>query len=211
MHSYRWFCIAALAAVLGCNGNGNLGHVDVGLSATSHAAAAKAGPTLSVTGDVHLTVTVESVQVFIEPADDDDDQGEDEHGDDDEADHDRDAGVAAPAAATGWVTVFTGPRTLDLFDVAATTAFLGSADVPPGRITHVRLILDPIIILTIAGQPVSIDCVSCSQTGVEVVMRKRMTVAAGQTIRLTLNIDQTASLRVTTDGFRLEPVVDADD
>jgi hypothetical protein len=214
MHSHRWIGIAALALALGCNGNSNVGQVDVALGATSHAAAAKAGPSLSITGDVHLTVTVESVQVFIAPSDDD--EGDDDDRGDDDHEHDggvgsvvADAGVAV--TTTGWVTVFTGPRTLDLFDVTATTAFLGSAAVPPGRITKVRLILDPSMTLTIGGQSITIDCPSCSQDGVAVVIRKRLTVVAGETLHLTLNIDQTASLRVSINGFHLEPVVDADD
>jgi len=52
-------------------------------------------------------------------------------------------GVTAHSDTSGWVTVSSVPRRLDLLKLQSEAASLGFADLPPGRITQVRLLLSP--------------------------------------------------------------------
>jgi hypothetical protein len=107
-----------------------------------------------------------------------------------------------------WVTVFSGTHALDLYDTVATSAFLGAASVPAGRITQVRLVLAAEAMLIMGDATITVACPSCTQTGIKIVPHGTLEVPAGGTLALDLVFDQAASLESDgAGGFRLSPVI----
>jgi Domain of unknown function (DUF4382) len=115
-----------------------------------------------------------------------------------------------PAEGEAWTTVFTGSRVVDLTDAAAAEAFLGSVDVPAGRVTQVRLVLDGDPMLTVGGVPFPCVCPSCSESGIKIVPQGNLVVAAGDRLHLTLDFDAQASLRLDGTTWRMDPVIHLD-
>lgn len=118
-----------------------------------------------------------------------------------------DAESPAPPENEAWVTVFAGAQALDLAQVDATRAFLGSADAPAGKLTQVRLVLaaDPTMIVDGVERPVA--CPSCTRSGLKIVPHGTLTVPEGGTLDLELRFDADASLGHDGEAWRLDPVL----
>jgi hypothetical protein len=107
----------------------------------------------------------------------------------------------------GWVTVFAGAEEIDLYDVNATATFLGSAEVPAGDVTQVRLVLDGSPSLEIDGVLHEVACPSCTQTGIKIVTGGKLQVASGERLALELTFDPASSLVGENGSYRLNPVI----
>jgi hypothetical protein len=185
--------LAVLAAgLLACN---DTGRIDVSV-ATSPLAAESVGGTTAT-----LVVTVNALRVHV---------GDD---DDDSAPVVNDAGVAEDddAAGGGWHTVFTGAAQLDLADADATALFLGTAEVPAGKITQIRLVLDGAPVYTTAdGAAHDVTCPSCTTSGLKIVTRG-LVLEGGDHLALDLVFDPATELSLTPTGYRMMPVVKLDE
>jgi hypothetical protein len=133
---------------------------------------------------------------------------------DDDKDKDKDPPIPpAPAPAPpshgddgGWITVFSGLTVVDLLAAGSVETFLGSAAVPAGKITQIRLVIAQATWVDGAvSQPVT--CPSCTQSGLKIVTMGKLFVPAGGTLHVTLDFDRDHSLHAEKDGFRLDPVV----
>jgi hypothetical protein len=107
-----------------------------------------------------------------------------------------------------WTTVFQGQQRLNLFDAAATEAFLGTASVPAGRITGIRMILANDAVLVVNGTSLPLACPSCTETGIKVVMGDLdAVVTAGGHLHIALDFDLSLSLVMNDGALQLKPVI----
>ncbi|WP_437573234.1 DUF4382 domain-containing protein [Sorangium sp. So ce887] len=177
-------------SIAGCGGGGT---VEVGVTAQPLQVplAPPAGGDVAI--EARLAVTITEVSVHI--AGDEGSPG----GDGDSADRE-------DAGEKGWTTLFSGEVKVDLLDAMSTEEFLGSNEVPAGKITQVRLVLAGAELVDAAGtSPVS--CPSCSQSGLKIVTEGAVEVSPGGTLHLTLDVDQASSLTQDESGYRLDPVI----
>ena len=192
---------ALLAGTLfGCNGSG--GTFEVGLTSsgqglTQVAPASGAGGTIATdagTAGPRLILNVTRVDVHIA-------------GDDESDDPPHPPGSPPPHDdGGGWITVFSGVAQVDLLLAGSVETFLGSAVVPAGKVTQIRLVIsDATWIEGAVTKPVA--CSSCSQTGLKIVTMGKLFVPAGGTLHVTLDFDRDHSLSADKDGYRLNPVV----
>lgn len=191
--------LAALA--LACSGTG---HVDVAMGATSSPLTAAGEPAAE---SPHLVVTVARVDVNVG-----DDQGGADVDDPNEVEDPNDADGAKPPDAEdhggGWVTVFTGPREIDLRDAASGEILLGGADVAPGSVKEIRLVLDGDARLVNGADVQTVRCPSCTSSGLKIkAQRAHITVDEGDTVHLVAVFDTVASVVTALDGLRLSPVI----
>jgi hypothetical protein len=110
----------------------------------------------------------------------------------------------------GWQTVLSTPRSFDLLKLQNdVTTTLGELSLPPGKITQIRLFIDPAgpnDITLASGQMCTMDLREVDQTGVKIVHPFKIT--AGHTTEVVLDFDVKASVQM--DGpcvFRLSPVI----
>jgi hypothetical protein len=179
------------------------GRIELAVGASSQLTADDVGATETQAEAPRLLVTVARVDVHV-GGDDDDDDGDDVDPNDpidpnDPGDDDGDGG--------GWITVFTGPLEVDLADAASGEILLGGAEVPVGRVTQIRLILDGDARLVTGEESVTVACPSCTQTGIKIVTRGQVVVEEDETIEVDLIFDTVASVIAGLDGLRLSPVI----
>ena len=204
-------------ALLGCNGSGG-GTVEVGLTAsgapltavTASADTAGVRDTDAGISGPRLLLTVQRVDVHIAGADDLDDDDLD----DDKKSKPKSIPPVVPPPPDGgdiddhggWITVFSGVAIVDLLEAGSVEAFLGSATVPAGKVTQIRLVIsDATWVDGAVTKPVV--CSSCTQTGLKIVTMGKLFVPLGGTLHVTLDFDREHSLQADKDGFRLDPVV----
>lgn len=175
-------------ALIACS---DTGRIDVSVAAQPLAAEPADG--------AKLNVTVTAVRVHV--GDDDDQEVVETDGG---AAEDGDAGGA------GWTTVFEGAQALDLVDGQATALFLGTAEVPAGRITQIRVVLadDPSYVA--GGETHAVTCPSCSTSGLKIVTRGSLVLDADQHLALELSFAPETTLELTPTGYRMAPVVKLD-
>jgi hypothetical protein len=199
--------LPALAAVafIGCGGGGN-GTIEVGLVSTgqsltvaapSDAGATNNGP--AVGPQLFLDVTRVDVHIA---GDDTKDDGKD----DDPPGIGVPGGVPSHGDTGGWITVFGGAARVDLLQAGAVETFLGSAPVPAGKVTQIRLVLSGASWVD-GASVTTVSCPSCTQTGLKIVTMGKLFVPSGGTLHVTLDLDREHSVHVGTDGVRLDPVV----
>lgn len=174
--------IAACAMMSAACSSG--GTIEVGASATP-LTNTQALPVAPASARSQLLVTVREVAVHVAG---DDGEARDEGGD-------------------GWVTVFGGARALDLLDAEATGQLLGSVDVPAGRVTQVRLVLDGDASLQVDGVARAVRCPSCSESGLKIVAAGNLTVPPGGRLHVDLVFDLDASLTTEDAALVLRPTV----
>jgi hypothetical protein len=190
-------------ALFGCNGSG--GTFEVGVTSSGQPLT-QAAPTSGAvdpdagTAGPRLLLTVQRVDVHIAGDDSHDDQPvppgsppRPPHPDDDDDDG-------------GWITVFSGVAQVDLLAAGSVETFLGSAAVPSGKVTQIRLVIsDAVWVDGAVTKPVV--CNSCTHTGLKIVTMGKLFVPAGGTLHVTLDFDRDHSLSTDKDGYRLNPVV----
>jgi hypothetical protein len=157
----------------------------------------------------HVEVTLSRVEVHVAGADADDDA--DEASDDDKA-GDK-SGDDNDGAGAGWRTVTAKAGTFDLValqnDVRTT---LGSLELPDGKITQIRLFLDPNgknqVELT-SGEICPLDLDAVPPTGVKINHPfKALDVEDSSKLKLVVDFDLKESLDQTaTCAFALKPVI----
>jgi len=191
---------ALAVAFIGCGGgNGTIevGLVSTGQSLTSAAPASDAGaPNSGATVAPHLFLDVTRVDVHVAG-----DVGVD----------DDPPGIGVPGDPPkhedtgGWITV-AGAARVDLLQAGAVETFLGSASVPPGKVTQIRLVLSGASWVD-GASATPVTCPSCTQTGLKIVTMGKLFVSSGGTVHVTLDFDRDHSVNVGIDGVRLDPVV----
>jgi hypothetical protein len=190
--------------LLGCQsseGTIEVGFASSGQALTTVTAASDAGATevdAALPPGSHLILTVVRVDVHV--------AGETDPDEDPPGPVGVGGGPTTGPTGGGWVTVFSGAAHMDLLDTAAVEVFLGSQTVPSGKVTQIRLILsDATWVDGALSLPVA--CPSCTQTGLKIVTMGKLFVPAGGTLHVTLDLDREHSIRTTSDGFHLDPVI----
>jgi uncharacterized protein DUF4382 len=205
-----WFKILALPIVLlglavplvACDSSGQ---VEVGLSAADPMETSEIPGAPVTTERPKLWVTVEAVKVHLVLPENESERGESA---DNEPTEPRGDEVAEAAAEGGeWLTVFSGSRSIDLYDAVGTEAFLGSLPVPVGRIDQVRLVLAPDASLVAGGVTLAVTCPSCSESGLKITIPGGLEVAPGGMLHLTLVVSIRKSIRIELDRVMLRPVI----
>jgi hypothetical protein len=196
----RTLLLGGFALVTACSGNGG-GTVEVGTTSSNLTAPPSA---VATNLSPHLLVTVTSVSVHVAGAD------EDNKGDDKVAGPPGSPPAPEPEKdddGSGWVTIFSGSKTLDLRDSAQVETFLASAPVLAGKITQIRLILAGDATLVDGATQVAVKCPSCTESGLKIVTRGQVTIPSGGTLHLTLDFDQGASLAANGGTYVLNPTI----
>lgn len=110
----------------------------------------------------------------------------------------------------GWETVFEGEQRINLLDRQAMNRTLGSAPVPAGELSQVRLILkDDVKYMDASGEQ-AVKCPSCSQSGLKLNPQSDLHVEQDGVLRLTLKFDPNSSLVENSQGLILKPVIKVD-
>ncbi len=177
-------------ALAGCGSAGGDASVEVGITAQPlQAAAPSSGPD----AQRHLAITVTEVDVHVASTGGDDATK-------------ADSAPGKDASESGWITVFSGKTRVDLFDAASTEARIAAMDVPAGKLTQVRLVLDGAELVE-GTTTTAVACPSCSQWGLKIITEGKVEVTAGGTLHLALDFDQTKSLSQDESGYRMDPVI----
>jgi hypothetical protein len=178
------FAAFALFATAACSGD--TGQVSLGITTTVTAPVGS----IAVAPPDRLLMPVTSVEVHSVAMTDtaDDDKADKAEPDDDDG---------------AWVGVLATPTTIDLLSPETTDAFLARADVPPGRITQIRLVLGGSLVYVHDGTTTVIACPSCTTSGLKIEPRGTLDVAPGG--HLDVVLDVTATLDLSRD--RLDPVI----
>ena len=197
------FAGLGMAATLGLVGCSQGGQVSVSAGAITSTPGDTASAPPADSGKASLLVTIDEVKVHL--AGSKEDKAEDgEHGKDQEQDKVKGEGDDEDG---GWFTVFEGAQSIDLLDAQADQVFLGSITVPAGRITQVRLILEPAMQLVLDGKSLAVSCAACTRSGLKVVIPGGLEVQPGGSLDLSLDIDARASLLIDASGYRMTPVI----
>jgi hypothetical protein len=180
-------------ALAGCGGAGGDASVEVGITAQPLQTTAPSSGGSGADAQRHLVITVTEVDVHVAAT-----------GGGDAAK--ADSAPGKDTGGSGWITVFSGRTRVDLFDATSTEALLGAMDVPAGKITQVRLVLDGVELVE-GATTTAVACPSCSQSGLKIITEGKVDVAAGGTLHLALDFDQTKSLSQDEAGYRMDPVI----
>jgi hypothetical protein len=87
---------------------------------------------------------------------------------------------------------------------------LGSAVVPAGRLTQIRLVLDGDAVLTTGDVHTDIACPSCTTSGLKLLVDDDVEIPAGGSVKLTLVFDLAGTALQAAAGSKLGPVVHVD-
>ena len=107
----------------------------------------------------------------------------------------------------GWVTVFSGERTIELDHTVTLDSMVGSAHARPGKITQLRLILDGAAVLVEGGVETPIACSSCDTSGLKVIPRGEARLESGGHHRFVIAFDIDKSLIDEGGQLRMKPVL----
>lgn len=177
-------------AIAGCGGDAT---VEVGVTAQPLQAPFTPPEGGDVAAGERLAVTITEVSVHTA-------------GDDGSPRGDGQSADREGAGGEGWTTLFSGEAKIDLLNATSAEEFLGSSEVPAGKITQVRLVLAGAEL--IGGAVTSpVSCPSCSESGLKIVTGGALEVSPGATMHLTLDLDQASSLTQDESGYRLDPVI----
>ena len=105
--------------------------------------------------------------------------------------------------ASGWIPIIGAPPSFDLMDVIGVEAILGSANITAGSFTQIRMDVDRVEVVTVAG-----DNFTAEVPGDKLRIVGAFNVGGGKATVLTLDFDGEKSLIVTGKGKALfKPVV----
>jgi hypothetical protein len=112
----------------------------------------------------------------------------------------------------GWTTVFAGERTIDLDSASSLGEILGSAEVPAGRLTQLRLVLDGAASLVDAdGTERAMACPSCDTSGLKIFptqgAAREARLGEGAAHRARIAVDTNLSVIEDGEQLLLRPVV----
>jgi len=104
-----------------------------------------------------------------------------------------------------WVTVLGSPVTVNLLDLVNGNAIIfGSADVPAGKYTQIRIKIDnAYVVLTGQEDPIPMTVPSGAQTGLK--LGPQFTVVEGATYELIVDFDVSRSIVINQQGYKLKP------
>ncbi len=124
------------------------------------------------------------------------------------------AKVTAHSVEAGWVTIYQGQQTIDLLKLKEYALQLGFKDLPPGKVTQIRLILDAAAtnhVVLPSGQKVPLKVPSGIESGIKI--RGPFGLKACNTTTVTLDFDGPKSIWVHPTGqeelWILRPVIHA--
>lgn len=189
--------LSALVVGAGCNGAGSAtGTVQLAAVAAPAESSADtpADPPDSL---VHLDLAVSRIDVHVDATAD--------TGSDDTAGDDSNGASEGTADDGGWITV-TGATQLSLRP-GENRIELGSAIVPVGQLTQIRLVLDGDAVLSNGLVSVELDCPSCSTSGLKLVVDGDVEIPEGGAVPLTLMFDLGATTLLGGGADKLGPVV----
>jgi len=157
----------------------------------------------------HVYVTLGHVDVHVADSDDDDD----DDGDDEESAEANESKDKSSEDGAGWRTVTTHGGTFDLLALRNDVrAALGELELPSGKITQIRLFIDPDgkneVDLT-SGTICALDLSKVPPTGVKINHPfKALDVEDSSKLNLVVDFDLTESLDQTAEcSFTLKPVI----
>ena len=105
--------------------------------------------------------------------------------------------------ASGWIPIIGAPPSFDLMDVIGVEQILGSANITAGSFTQIRMDVDRVEVVTVAG-----DNFTAEVPGDKLRIVGAFNVGGGKATVLTLDFDGEKSLIVTGKGKALfQPVV----
>lgn len=201
----------AIAAVLasGCS-NEEDATVEVGVSSSSSALTASSDVPADTQVDTsgtpaaghaaaHVRVTVRAIRVHVAG------DGGDDNGSADKSKR-PDAPADDDGTGDGWVTVFSGEKTIELDRTTSLDSVLGSAHVKAGKVTQIRLVLDGQAVLVEGGTETPLACGSCDTSGLKVIPRN-LRLDPGERGHFLLAIDLDQSLVDEGGALRLKPVI----
>lgn len=193
------------AAIASCSGNSD-GSLELGVTATALSPATLRAERVSTTSGLRLTIT--SVRIHVADAGKGDDPMMPGKPDDnDDKDKDKGDKNKDDDKGNGWLTIFSGTETVDLFAAVATETVIGSIPMTGGKLTEIRVVLANNPVLVVDGISMPVQCPSCTESGIKVIMPKAIALAQGSTLNLALEIDQNASLSLDGGFWRLDPVI----
>lgn len=204
------FASVLASAVSACATSTEDATVEMGVASESSAlqtadipAGPDAGP--GAHPSAHVRIKVKAIRVHVAGSDDAKGQA---HGNGAAAGTDDDtASGDGKDGGNGWVTVFSGERTLQLDRTATLDSILGSAHAKPGKITQVRLILDGQAVLVEGAAETPIACGSCDTTGLKVIPRGDARLESGGRHHFVIAFDIDKSLVDEGGQLRLKPVL----
>jgi hypothetical protein len=206
-------CLSVLGASVlsGCAASTEDATVDVGVASESSALQAAdvpvgpdAGP--GTRASAHVRVKVKEIRIHVAGNDDSKGAGQ-QAADKAAATATDDAEGDGKDGGNGWVTVFTGDRTLDLDGAASLDAILGSGHAKAGKLTQVRLILDGQAVLVDAGAETPLACGSCDTSGLKIIPKGNARLEAGGHHHFVIAFDVAKSLVDEGGELRLKPVL----
>jgi hypothetical protein len=108
---------------------------------------------------------------------------------------------------SGWVSLNVKKGVYNLLKLTnGLDTLLGSASLPTGNITQIRLVLGTNNTVKIAGQPIDLSTPSAQQSGLKILVNT--TLIAGVTYKITLDFDAARSIVQTGSGkYILKPVI----
>ncbi len=205
----------ALASVLGCATSACAtstedATVELGVASESSALQAADGTAAPEAGaaahpSAHVRITVKEIRLHVAGSDDGSKGNSAGKGaaanDDDAADGDgKDSG-------NGWVTVFSGDRTIELDHTATLDSILGSAHAKPGKITQLRLVLDGQAVLVEGAVETPIACASCDTSGLKIIPRGDARLESGGHHHFVIAFDIDKSIVDEAGQVRMKPVL----
>jgi len=184
--------LACVLTGLGCANKVDSSAFEVGMTATNPSSEGAFDPTI-VDAQTRLEVTVTRIDVHLVSLD--------------VASSDEPFDEKADETSGAWITIFTGPQRIDLLNLAKNEALLARAEIGPGRVTQIRLVLQDDAKLFMGSTIVDVKCPSCGSSGLKIIPKPALVLPLGGTLRATLVVDLAVSLVHEGDGWMLRPVI----
>jgi hypothetical protein len=108
---------------------------------------------------------------------------------------------------SGWKSLGMTPGVHDLLKLTnGRDTLLGTFDLPPGKISQIRLVLGSNNSVKVSGQSISLSTPSAQQSGLKILINTTLT--AGIVYKITLDFDAARSIVTTGNGdYILKPVI----
>lgn len=198
--------LVSAVAVPGCAADEGNATLEVGVaSVSSGLTAADASAQAPVSG-IHVRVTVKEIRVHVAGSDGASGVKPEKGADKALAAPNEDLDGDGKSGGAGWITVFRGERSLDLDGLAVPT-ILGSVQVPAGKITQVRLILDGQARLVEGTNESPLACGSCDTSGLKILPKGDARLVGGTRHNYVLALDLDKSIVDEGGERRLKPVL----
>ncbi|MEZ4308875.1 MAG: DUF4382 domain-containing protein [Polyangiaceae bacterium] len=189
--------LAALVLGTGCANGEGTGTVEVAAEAQPMSVTAPVMVDVQEMPATRLELAIREVRIHVAWSDDFDDETDGAPKDDPGKLDDEDG---------GWISI--PGRRLLVLEPGASVIELGEAEVPAGRITQVRLVLDGDATLwQEESRPQVVDCPSCTTSGLKLLVDNDVEVRPDETTRLRLMFDLSLSELENGQRLKLGPIV----